>query len=431
MLLGKNRINEIKGPFRMDVLRSNDNPGSTMILFGETHTLEHYSPCDTENCISMVTNFVPMLNDFAATYPTELYTEAFFPNLDSATIADNFQDAHINRKIMQYKQYRINDQESYNHPKSIMNEFNGLYSYCFYPVYKHKCEYKNISWNYADPRDTDIYGFDTLTQTHTSYISMIDSFNVIKKRGTVDNSEIIESFSGIHDITTPILMQCKETFEIEMKNVYTTLFDLPDLFRKYIVVLNDVNRFVDELLRSPIIGHQYESLTPELKLIFTRESFIQLATKWKRNTVYPENCKRVLTVLLEKLIEFYESDDAIRKDEIAAIINGYTYTELELSFIRNAPTAQLGCTLDIYFILRSNKRGPQNKLVVGYFGSNHYNEISYYFTDIIRTHRLLARENGQGKITMSREIDLRYLTQALVAGTKRRKRTKRTKKKRN
>jgi hypothetical protein len=40
LLLGRSIIHEIKGPFTMNVLHPND-PGITMILFGETHTNEY------------------------------------------------------------------------------------------------------------------------------------------------------------------------------------------------------------------------------------------------------------------------------------------------------------------------------------------------------------------------------------------------------
>jgi hypothetical protein len=68
-------------------------------------------------------------------------------------------------------------------------------------------------------------------------------------------------------------------------------------------------------------------------------------------------------------------------------------------------------------------------LVVGYFGQEHSAQISYYFTDIIRTHTLIHREDGEGKITIPSDIDLTYLTQQLSirAGTKKKGRRKGTK----
>ena len=44
----------------------------------------------------------------------------------------------------------------------------------------------------------------------------------------------------------------------------------------------------------------------------------------------------------------------------------------------------------MYFILRINKETPpggrNTKLVLGYFGSNHVNGITFYLTEIVQTH---------------------------------------------
>lgn len=428
LILGKNRIDQIKGPYYLSVLKP-INQGITMLLFGETHTNYHYTPCDKDGCISMIKEFVPMLNEFASTYPTELYTEDFFVDYENniKTPYTKQYEEHLDRKITTLKSYRKKISNTMFEPTSVMDEFNQLYIFCFNPLYKQKCEYKNISWNYADVRDTNMYDFDTLSKVNEEYVSMIDAFKVIKcvsKRPmTIYFKSEIPS-----EIDKDALLHIKETIEHDMRRKYNNkdAFNLPDYFNRLRLILNPVF-FIDQLLQTPRIKSQYDKMSAELKLIFTPESFIELAKEWGNyldTNEFKDEYISNYSTLLELLYSFYISKTDDEMDRIASDINSHleNYDEPEFFFIRHAVVAYLGCALDIYFILRSNKREKSNKLVVGYFGSNHSKHISTYFTRIIKTHTVLSTSEGDGFIDLPDEIDLSYLTQTLSirAGTKKR-----------
>jgi hypothetical protein len=427
LILGKNRIQQIKGPYYLSVLKP-INQGITMLLFGETHTNEYYTPCDSrDGCISMVKEFVPMLNEFAATYPTELYTEAFFTNYenDIKTPYSKDYENYLDSKIKKLKTRKRS--QSMFEPNSIMDEFNQLYFFCFNPIYKHKCEYKNISWNYSDVRDTNMYGFDTLSKVTEEYVSMIDAFKVIQcvsKRPT----SIYDETTIPSVIDKDVLVHIKDSIEHEMSRKYNNrdAFNLSDYLNRLRLIL-DPAFFIDQLLQTPRIKSQYDKMSAELKLIFTPESFIELAKEWGKyldTNEFKDEYISNYSTLLELLSSFYISKTEDEMDSIAFDINSHLekYDESEFFFIRHAVVAYTGCALDIYFILRSNKREKSNKLVVGYFGSNHSKHISTYFTHIIKTHTVLSITEGEGFIDLPDEIDLSYLTNTLSirAGTKKR-----------
>jgi hypothetical protein len=427
LLLGKNIINEIKGPFTMNVLRPNA-PGATMILFGESHTLDHYEPCKSDNCISMINNFVPMLNEFASTYPTELYTEAFFSdykhtsspfNKSTETIIDtSIQGLHDFRRPINPIKLR-----GINIPESTLDEFNNLYLYCFHPTYKHKCEYKNISWNYADVRFSNVYGFDTMSKSASHYSRLINTLKNIKFRPEDDDDIPF-------DIDKDVLLEIRDDVESEMSREYTNKqdFSLPDYLRRLVFINNDASFFIDRLFETDRIKSQYDKLSDELKQVFTKESFIDLSTYWRKSDIeerdyigFDIEYNHKYSVLLELLISFYTTKDETNMDEIATTINKHLddYDEQEFEFTKLAPLAFTSCALDIYFILRSNKRIKENKLIVGYFGRAHTDIITTYYTKIIKTHTLIASKIGEGVINIPDDIDLTHL-HSIHAGTRKR-----------
>jgi hypothetical protein len=309
---------------------------------------------------------------------------------------------------------------------SIMEQFNDLYRYCFHPTYKDKCDYNYISWNYADARRHTIYGFDTLNLINTQYSEFINLIGLVKG---IKLATPVEDWDIPPEINTATLLTIGNELESKMRRKYKNRdeFSLPDYLNRLLLIINNIPFFINELFKTDLIKSQLDKLSDELKLVFTQESFINLVkfytTKSKIGPGWSTLEINKFSTLLTNLISFYTTTNKGEKDRIANEINRTIYTDNEFLFILNGPSAYYACVLDIYFILRSNRK-EQHKLVVGYFGSNHSASIVNYFTEIIKTHTVLNTSEGEGFIDITDTIDLRYLT-SIRAGTRKRRVKKR------
>ena len=464
LYLGPNIIEEINGPFLMDVLKPVDR-GNTFILFGDLHK-NYYTPCASQNCVNIHTDFIDMVNRFAETYPTEVLSEDFFLKFPD----DVHQGTGISSEIYRSKQALLEGRRPVDE-QGIMVDFNKVHYECFNPFYRTNCKYTNIDWSYVDARLTNEYGYSTMIQMLNIWSSLVSIFkyktsqtpnyvdrniNIVRglrfarfkndKTGNQIDHDFLRRLKEEGDTMIQIIFDIGDDDDLENDDDLKFV----DYLKKLLVVFSDTPRFIHELLQSPLIQKQYEALTPEQQSIFTPETFIELATNWERvgtfsipieesetperseseerewNGISEDACKQKSVIFIQNLINYYETGNE-------AIMSGLVVTENELNkYIYNLPHTYVSCVLDIYFILRVVKRKTENKLTIGYFGVAHTLNITHYFQNIIRSHNLMAHILGWGKIKIKDIIDLRYLNQTLTirAGTKKRKYKHRTHRKR-
>ena len=190
LIIGDYSINVLIGPSHINILVQNDIPSynqylnnNTIILFGESHTLDYFQPCNgAPNCDELITDFILKLNVFAEHIRTEFYLEEF---MDSYYIrpkdfkqTKNARQIEIDNttavKFLEKKRhalllYRGNLPETadksliekkkiatkYNNllphfSKSNMQELIHLYDGCFYKPFRtnhNLCPYNNIIWH--------------------------------------------------------------------------------------------------------------------------------------------------------------------------------------------------------------------------------------------------------------------------------------------
>jgi len=435
LIFDKFSIKTINGPTHMNVLIPNETNihinKSTILLFGETHNLLNYRPCDNPDCSELQLDFIERLDKFAKYFRTEFYFEKFFNTREEFSLDENkikYYKKHYKEKRDAVYKLRNNPNSSILHnrsikqnllfqgERSILTEFNNLYEGCFnknLSNIKDLCPYNNIIWQYADARKTYYYTKKTRdysnfleAETHPMFMLFMKLFYI--KRGgvlldnnrklmTLDDREF-EGFRYSYDKDSPNIITEKDllAFDEEMENSNARWNALPFL-EMLLVALTDVDQYITNLLDVRIIKKQLNKMKPEVKEIFTKQSFIDLFIWYKRFLYGPEDYKNIdkydilekMKKLIKLSLDYYREDNKLKKEQIIESINNIpNFTEHELMKSEYSLFAIGASTLDIYFILRINKEYKDPRLILGFFGSNHVLGITHYFTEIVKTHYL-------------------------------------------
>ena len=427
LVFGGHSISVINGPSEMNVLVQNFNNqhlnNNTIILFGESHTLDFYQPCEEySNCDELITDFVRKLNNFARFIRTEFYIEDF---LETQYLRENItaiQQRLIEDEMIRDKNAVLKYLETTHLPlkeqrkkfkaslrlriflESNMSAMKILYNGCFYKNIKNKpnvCSYNNIIWQYADVRASNNYSlvilpdYDNFLNDSRGYPILLNAFN----NNTVFTEDTFED---------AIMMQGK--------------FKLIDVLIILQLTLSDLDEYVRRLMRTKYIKKQRDKINPHIRGLFSDESFIELFKVSRlhvaktNDIVYDENIHRKLIQLIDLFIKYLNPEnDAKQREEYLIQINFMEkFTPDEWGKSEWFHSAIQMSVLDVYFILRINKENTigesTQKLVLGYFGSNHLSNITYYLCVIINTHQVLTHyESADGdifRINITDNIDL-------------------------
>ena len=371
--------------------------------------------------------------------------------------------------IEKYKTFRDSSQQtappSYElvtegKTRSSMVDFDKIYEMCFNKITKnydlsrttfynaayYNCPYKNIIWQYADVRRTNKYisqfTIENLDLFHQMLVSpkILSLFYLKKGSNTAELNEHVKKLN-VEIVDTLLQEDYDETdsshifFEnsplftkkdLESINMYfirniagKQSASLYEVLSMYVNAITTPQSFIEHLLESPIIKKQLNKIDERIRHLFSVESFVQYLN-WCKHT--NEDAQpfigdtNLFQELLNLLLEYYNpANDSLTPDEKNALeervlrdINAMrNFTDHEYSVAKMAYIITDSVTLDIYFILRINKRIPDgnNKLVVGYFGNAHNNGITHYLTEILRSHDLQARYGGiDGTLVGTRQI---------------------------
>ena len=379
LIFDKYSINIINGPYQMNVLIQDlDIPiNNTIILFGETHTLEKYRPCSDPDCSELLTDYIHKLNIFANYVRTEFYLEEFDLHYTNNAESANTQDSRKKLMLTNAKaesdytyKLRTNPDIEISTFKNItkgfvassrraanfsnMIEMRKIYKLCFNQTEKANpeyCRYNNIIWQYADVRNTykyNIYDISTIFNFDIDYNKLLDIFQN-KTQTPIDNNSFLEMI---------------ETLDINR---------LISFLNYLKIILTDIPQYVNMLLDTRFIKKQFSKLDTRVKDIFTVDSFIELFFWYKdflfrgnTNVNIPENC----ILLINKLIEYWENvqldtpESKAKLPEIITDINSIPiFTTSELKIVRYYHIAIPSAILDMYFILRIYKENPERTKV--------------------------------------------------------------------
>jgi hypothetical protein len=405
LIFDKYSINTINGPYQMNVLiqkpEVSDKINNTIILFGETHTLEKYRPCNDPDCSEILTDYIYKLNIFANYVRTEFYLEEFDLYYTNSRDSINTQTGRKNQMLKNAKaesdftyNLRTNPDIEISTLRNIpqgfvdtsrksnisnMIEMRKIYKLCFNKTEKTNpeyCRYNNIIWQYADIRSTNkynIYDISTIFNLDTMYNTLLDIFQN-KTQTPIDNYSLLDII---------------EFLDINM---------LISFLNNLKIILTDIPQYVNMLLDTTFIKKQFLKLDTSVKDIFTVESFVRLVL-WYKALLFSDNTTQNVpenyVLLIDKLIEYYkivELDTPNSEAKLLKIITDINnipiFTTPEFKIVRYYHSAIPSSVLDIYFILRIYKENiDRTKVFInGYFGSNHVDGITYYLTEIVQTH---------------------------------------------
>jgi len=444
LIIDDNIIHSINGPRSLYLLEQtnleqglNDN---FFIFFGDEHTMDDFKPCFNEpNCTELQTDFIKMLNTFASTTRCDFYIESFLEN----QILEPKNKIHYNKNLAEQQKiyYNLrNDPQlrllNENDSKQIIDEYeklikknrygpknqrsnmvelNYLYNSCFYHenMKDSLCPYKNINWQFADARK---YQEKEQQQNYKIEKFFISHFNEF-------NEQFKEYFTGDEkNINKNSLL----TFYNEWvsQNVVGSSFEFEN---DMILLLENLNGFIRKLLERPLFQKQLAKMNDTTKQIITVESFFGLGEYYK-NHFFSDLILTDFIVLFKLLIEFltlcdknkfyeYEINNYEEKkaeyDNIIDKLNQLQFTEEHFQQCLYYLQCMNNLAIDIYFILRSYKQDkgePNKKVVLSYLGSIHSDAYVHYFTEIIKTHRVIfASQNNTGelrRIEITPDIDL-------------------------
>jgi len=436
LIFGPYSTSVINGPSSMSVLVQNDNPEfdnlnkNTIILFGEIHTLEHYEPCEKYDvCDELITDFISKLNMFAIHTRIDFYTEFFLESqyLDPTTpfVIEKYTNEFIRNKndILKFIEPsdtttlvdRERDLKRKNLTlrgflKSNMTAMNILYNGCFYKGYKKKtdiCPYNNIIWQYADLRKSKTYKTKNIDYTNFSgHTHGYEMFLKSKRNTLALDHELIEEYCTL-DGTAKVI----------------------DVLRILHLSLTNLNAFVINLMQTPLIKKQRDKINKNIRELFSVESFIKLfydtrlqfailpnsqSNSQSNSDEYDKRKHSKLITFIELLITYLDTQSIVVRNDILFQLNSIeSFTDEEWDSSQWVHVGIGLSILDMYFILRINKEEDNNtineKLVLGYFGVNHLDNITYYLCVIIQTHRLLKHyenEDDVFRINITDNIDL-------------------------
>lgn len=440
--IGNDVYHEIRGPYGMVILRPKHEPDCTFVLLKEVHSSEHWKPCDVPHCANVHSDFIESLHTLAKHHPVEFYVEDFFNGIGEMTASDSEQLARIDRNARKLKQVantktKFETNQDLHYGTSHTVEISGLYKNCFLPYTKHKCEYPEIKWNYADARKQQTLSYSSISSYTPLYSEMLKVLDQYRNgsKGLFPDSEKLLNFTD----SEPWEFHYEDGITVELlQRIYHNMMELlnasdaPKSMKKLTVhthilyhffeVLRNIltmkdSDYVHALLTQPhtVLFDQYRSLPKALRGIFTEASFVEHQAFYTSAQEEDEYVDKLLTLWME-FCEVMVKGDRARQQAIADEMAVMYYPDEEFDYMEKVFMYHTAITLDIYFILRAYNRTKISKVVVGYFGSAHINALVNYFTNIVNTHTVEYSVDGKGVVVITPDV---YLVP--VKGTRRRK----------
>lgn len=478
LIINKRTIEKINGPFNLTLLRPIENSeifSNYFMLFGDIHSTEGYEDIDSKmrNTLEFYPIFINELNEFGAKNTVEFYIEDFFNNkseLSLYILQDVMNDIrrdpkNANHYIIEFKNevdriqgeyihkdpriatkikesYRIAlinlktylnksqlefllkiDNAKPNTRSSNLLEMTKIYLDCF--LKEKTCKLKNIKWQYSDIRKSLSYYLSKKQTQHIYSYEGLSTFSSIISKTFIS----IRTYSNITEFTDENIKKINDDIFDESTMLESGIYNsvnkdefIKSLYDFTIIMLTDENKFSEGILNSYKIKKQYDKLSPASKLIFTKESLIELIRFINMNIYirYSVEVTNRFVEILQKIKNYlydYSSDELIKND-ILNWLNlpeniAYFNDEDNLKNFQDICIMSVNSLFDFYFILRSytSVRPMRNnkKLVSSYSGIAHGDATVHYLTNIVKTHTIdFKKDDGETRrlISFDREINL-------------------------
>lgn len=401
-------VSLLNGPISVTILeqvvKHPDLNTNLLMMFGDEHSPKGFYQCyNTPNCTELQIEFVNILNAFAERNRVDFYFENMKPafvKLSDRRFFDIYKNAHIQEQglyydvrnahrdldeyngrkhTIQFFTEKLNAKDGiyqrYNDNRSNMKEMIHMYSSCFDIPFKNElCRATNIKWHYGDARR---FHKRNENKTGSEYISYVVNWFTY----------FLETYDGKYDLEG--LKGSVEGEKIDYIEFLYTIF----------YIFTDIPRFVVMIFRSSsLFQKQYDKMSEYAKSIFTIDSFIQYA-EYLLTTV-PSFDTTDIIQLIKLLIAHEESTNPHEQQEMLEQINRIRIQEDDFQKIQFTIGCLGNLPMDMYYVLRTNKQDTgrkNNKLVCNYYGSFHNECLAHYFTNIVRTHRIIFNKEKEGE----------------------------------
>ena len=394
------KVNYLTGFCCMHVLTPKQNSLPIIFNLGEVHG-DITKPCTTEPNSLSISNFLRHLNILGSKFRIEIYSENFMDHV-LLSMAKNPETT----KVTWEKQLQNSEKSegTFRGALGIFNHSENTLS-CYYndlrkkhpDIFKAKCEYPNIIWQYSDARKTfksratmhEFYTIENVTDAFHNIESIIQEIAFIddnyytnyptflKKPSLMDTIEkkraymdkVIKNGTKGQDMVTLInIFQLIIDFHENPGNAAETIMNMPAILKQFQkqTVIKDIAEF--KLQVKEYITYILNEYDKSDKIFVCYIDFMQMFVLFlKHNTLehFQKVTETISSLLSTKPMGKYPLYNA---DSGSAPVN-----------LMIAPSSII---LDIYFILRIFKP-PQKELICNLAGSKHIEHISFFLTEIL------------------------------------------------
>lgn len=380
---------KLKGPETIHILKPKnikDVNQNYIILLGDNHKV----PVEPNTQGPDMDKFLFKLNKLANIIRCDFYVEdwkikenksiAMYNEKTKKAFIDTLSDGDSAlQKYATAEQLTESDMKPIKHigykTYSDMQLLKSSNSSCFLKL--DACRYKNLKWHYGDLRQrlATYSGYDHCNLNY--FLGILDPFikNLKEKSITIK-------------IMDKLIQAIDESGE-DVQQLFIT--DIKS-------IINDRSKFITAILHDEVIQKQFRKMNPITKMLFSETNILKFLNlyetyydnKYKSTDIY-ETYNNIADSILE-----YKSASRERKEKIVEYLNSIQLNREQIGDFYGVIGQGSVFVLDIYFLMRIFKQDPivNNKIVVGYFGSNHCQFTSDFLVNILKTHTLDYKDNG-------------------------------------
>ena len=408
------QVEHFSGLYNIHVLTPKNNDLPIILHLGEEHK-KIKKPCKTEPNSMDLPNFLTQLNLLASEFRVEMYSENFL-NYDLLTLANKKKDLTIEEWEDVLKKIARADGD-FKGCLGICNNNKNTTS-CYYKdlkinhkdIYKEKCEYPNIVWQFSDARKT------FFSRHHDVKYNVENTNDVFLDKVVWIIRQLLSIFDDYYKNYRKLYNHSEELDlnTLEKKYEYAkTIFadddyvDLPVLIDSMQLIVDyheNPERAAETIINVPAIKKQFRKQN-----IFTDfEEFKHHVKEYIFYVIHTpvsnENSVKIVSCYLEfmKASILFLNDNSLHNFEqrllpalqdlllCKPLLADGTFNDKGIPVhLMIAPSSIF---VDLYFVLRILK--PQKKdFVCNLAGAEHTNNITYFLTHILRLYNIDTNSN--------------------------------------
>ena len=397
LIINDIEIEHLSGLSCVHILTPKNKSLPIILNLGEIH-INITNPCTTELNAIDIPNFLTQLNILASTFRTEIYSENFM-DYDLLALA---KKEDTKKKEWEEAMSFTEQEGSYKGALGIFNNIENTVS-CYYKdlrtnhndIFKSKCAYPNIIWQYSDARKTfrsrhfeSLYTVENITDVYFTIEHIINKFAFV-------NDVYYKNFK-FKDMKPAKLDSIEKKYAHINKVVNDYVdekCDIPLLINVIQLILDfheSPGKAAETIINVPIIMKQLQKQkwvdSVQFKQ-YVKEYIIHVLNEYDKSdkilVCYLEFMKTFILFLennnLENIQKVVETTNSLLlcKPSSRGGLNYDTEGDIPVQLM----LAPASIIMDVYFILRILKP-PKKDLVCNLAGTGHTHHISHFLTKI-------------------------------------------------